>query len=452
VLELVQTMRHFQILSKTVAIGGSDNNNMDLLAQEIHAKYNVALSEFQKNVKNVMSFEQQVQNFEISFFNLRTTIKELERELSKILDLSIKHCTTIGSKLRLLEVFEGIHERDVIQDHLSMEYNWLMNELLKEFLNVKELCDNENRNNVGLPNVVTKLFWYHGLEQRIKVPMEKFSYLYPNLLQGDLGYKLRDTYKQTLEYINRKRKDVLGKWQAGISVHLTEKLQQCVLVIHFFLRIICDIKNINPFFLFKKNSSIEDILVKRPNIVEVNLDYELEKLLKEIHYLNMPPLSINLTHILKDKFSQLKDENKLRLYVTRIRSIANNYNMIMKNLQPEEIPLFEMKLNKIDNVSQNDNLRLIFNQFCFKLETYQIKIIQMGLMNYTWNSVEIPDYIENAHSIICSDVYQNLELTQTNSREIFLIVKNWCEFESDVFYKRDRGLTHKAKMLEEKQK
>lgn len=68
-------MRHFQILSKTVSIGGSDNKNMDILAQEIHAKYVKAINEFQNNVKDVMNFDNQEQNFEISFFNLRTTIK-----------------------------------------------------------------------------------------------------------------------------------------------------------------------------------------------------------------------------------------------------------------------------------------------------------------------------------------------------------------------------------------
>lgn len=115
VLDLVQTMRHFQILAKTVSIGGSDNYTMDVLAQEIHGKYAAAIGEFQTHVADVMSFDQQSQNFEIAFFNLRTTVKELERELSKILNLSIQHCTTIGSKLRLLEVFEGVHERDVIQ-------------------------------------------------------------------------------------------------------------------------------------------------------------------------------------------------------------------------------------------------------------------------------------------------------------------------------------------------
>ena len=72
-------------------------------------------------------------------------------------------------------------------------------------------------------------------------------------------------------------------------------------------------------------------------------------------------------------------------------------------------------------------------------------------MNVTWNSVEISDYIENAHSIICTDVYQNLEITQTNAKEIYSIVNSWIEYDSDVFKKRNRNLTNSAKSLEERQ-
>ena len=51
---------------------------------------------------------------------------------------------------------------------------------------------------------------------------------------------------------------------------------------------------------------------KRPISIEVYLDLELEKLLKEIHYLRMEPLKIDLTSILRNKFHNLKDENLLR--------------------------------------------------------------------------------------------------------------------------------------------
>ncbi len=93
----------------------SNNNKKKMQKIKLLNKYSKAILEFQKNVSDVMNFENQAQTFEISFFHLRTTIKELERELSKILNVSIQHCTTIASKLRLLQVFEGVHERDVIQ-------------------------------------------------------------------------------------------------------------------------------------------------------------------------------------------------------------------------------------------------------------------------------------------------------------------------------------------------
>ena len=75
VLELVQTMRHFQILAKTVSIGGADNPSMDVITQEVHAKYQNALQEFQRNVTDVMNLENKSEKFETCFYHLRTTIK-----------------------------------------------------------------------------------------------------------------------------------------------------------------------------------------------------------------------------------------------------------------------------------------------------------------------------------------------------------------------------------------
>lgn len=75
ILELVQTMRHFQILSHTVSIGGADDNSMNTLAQEVHLKYENALNEFKKNVSDLMNTSYQNENFGSSFFFLRNTIK-----------------------------------------------------------------------------------------------------------------------------------------------------------------------------------------------------------------------------------------------------------------------------------------------------------------------------------------------------------------------------------------
>jgi hypothetical protein len=51
-----------------------------------------------------------------------------------------------------------------------------------------------------------------------------------------------------------------------------------------------------------------------------------------------------------ERLNRKKNLSKFRLYANRIRLICDKYNLIMKNIQPEEVPLFELKLNKIDSV------------------------------------------------------------------------------------------------------
>ena len=68
------------------------------------------------------------------------------------------------------------------------------------------------------------------------------------------------------------------------------------------------------FDFLKKNSSIDEIAAKRPSSLEVNLDFELERFLKELHYLKQAPFNMDLTNLLKERFSKIKDENKLRSF------------------------------------------------------------------------------------------------------------------------------------------
>ena len=109
-LELVQTMRHFQILSKTVSIGGADNQNMDILAQEIHEKYEKALDEFRQNVSDVMNFDTETKNFEISFFHLRTTIKVRFRFILLKFLRSNFEFYFIGARKRIVENPKSKHQ------------------------------------------------------------------------------------------------------------------------------------------------------------------------------------------------------------------------------------------------------------------------------------------------------------------------------------------------------
>jgi hypothetical protein len=68
-------MKHFQILATTVLIGGADNPSLDIITQEVYTKYEKSITEFVKNVNDIMVLNSEKNNFETSFFHLRTTIK-----------------------------------------------------------------------------------------------------------------------------------------------------------------------------------------------------------------------------------------------------------------------------------------------------------------------------------------------------------------------------------------
>ena len=53
------------------------------------------------------------------FFKFKQRIKELERRLASVLTNSFDDCDTIIGKFKLLESFEGLLTRPIIQDELE---------------------------------------------------------------------------------------------------------------------------------------------------------------------------------------------------------------------------------------------------------------------------------------------------------------------------------------------
>lgn len=49
------------------------------------------------------------------YLDINVGVQDLERKLANVLRQSFQHCPTIGSQLRLLEVFEGISGRELVQ-------------------------------------------------------------------------------------------------------------------------------------------------------------------------------------------------------------------------------------------------------------------------------------------------------------------------------------------------
>ncbi|CAH1797693.1 unnamed protein product [Owenia fusiformis] len=402
VLELVQTTRHFRLLADAAAIGGAGSQSLDALVKEIDSKYKASMEEFFSYVTNVLSIDG-TQAFEKAFFSFRSVVKDLERKLADILRASFMQCPTIGAQLRLLEVFEGISSRELVQQNLRDKDTVLVKAFMQELIQVRNLFNQDNRHpptHRNMPPVVSKLLWVHALRQRVQIPMEKMKRVSPHSLEGDSGWQLRDQYNEAMQDFKKYTDKISNEWQSNITAELTTRLKQPLLVAEEY----------------------DEDVDQRPQVVHVNLDPKLLLLLREIHYLSQEPHNIHLPAPAREL---LRNTNayELRVTATRLETIVSKYNVIMRTITDIEKPLFERKLAKIDN------------------------LFEEGLNHYTWKTKESADFIEISTSLVCLDVHQNLDVVQTNCHDVAEITISWSQGMLDVFSSRQSDQSYSMENL-----
>jgi dynein heavy chain len=134
---------------------------------------------------DIMDIEKRM--FDDDFYKFRQSIKGLERRLASILSQAFDDSDTIAGKFKLLDSFEGLLTRPIIQDELEKKHITLL-ELYKQdlktvgaiFMEGKALVDKVDERapiSNNLPPITGALNWTTGLLERISEPMDKLSIL-----------------------------------------------------------------------------------------------------------------------------------------------------------------------------------------------------------------------------------------------------------------------------------
>ena len=92
-----------------------------------------------------------------------------------VLRQSFQQCPTIASQLRLLEVFEGVSGREMVQEYLKDKDQQLINMFTNELIAVRSMFlakMKESPLHRNLPPIVSRLTWVGALKRRIKVSMD----------------------------------------------------------------------------------------------------------------------------------------------------------------------------------------------------------------------------------------------------------------------------------------
>jgi len=305
----------------------------------IEAEFTQAVETFMLVDYDVMDIEKK--QFADDFFKFRQRIKELERRLASILTQSFDDCDTLVGKFKLLESFEGLLTREIIQDELEKKQITLL-ELYKADLKIvgqifqegRVLVDKLDENSPissNMPPIAGAINWTTGLYERIKDPMERLQGLSRSLQD-------REEYKDVLKLFNSLRKNLdefnalkIDEWERGVEENTEDQL--------------------NKFLLVREETELAE-----EGFIRVNFDPILVRYLREVKYLQI--LDIAVPDRAEKLFAKV---DTYRRQTGRLDLIVEMYNNIIATLLPVEKPLMMDRIKVINKALQDGIDKLKWN-------------------------------------------------------------------------------------------
>lgn len=172
---------------------------------------------------------------------------------------------TLTGKFRLLESFEIILTRPIIQDELEKKHSLLLEMYKQDLKNVqaifiegKNLIDRGDEHApiyAGLPIVAGTLTWCKALQDRITEPYERIPSLGPGITEREDYNDVQKLYNSIKKSIRDYKESKVMDWQKEIESNTDQKLE---------------------LFLLCKNES---------GHLKVNFDPALVRLLREVKYM-----------------------------------------------------------------------------------------------------------------------------------------------------------------------
>ena len=254
------------------------------------------------------------------------------------MSLAFDDCSTVYGRFKLLDSFEGLLERPIIQDELEKKYVALVQGYGSDLKTVQELFLANRYNCIigsNLPPIAGALTWCRGLSDRISIPYGKLNSLDKSILDREEAKEVKKVYNTIIALLAEFETQKVEEWGREVEVSSHAKLKLPLLV---------------------RNAETRHITV--------NFDPALVKLLREVKYFLLLGLSVPKTAL--DIYSQVE---VFRRWTGNLDLIVNMNNDVLRVLLPVERPLVLPYLTKFDNV------------------------VEKGLTAMNWKSNQINEFI-----------------------------------------------------------
>lgn len=325
ILNLTQTIVQFNKLDN-IQLGGTKGKTLTENVRQIFTEFEQAVDSFTKvnyDIIDISEKNSKSNNFDADYYEFRSKIKELERRLASIITQGFDDNDTIYGRLKLLDNFDGLLNRTIIQDELEKKHIVLL-EMYKQdlktvqsiFLDGKVLVEKKHENSPifqNMPPIAGALTWCKSLRDRIQEPIDKLAQLGQGITDReefkDVSKLYQSITKSIIDYENLK----ILEWHKEIEANTEEKLQMNLLD-----------KDENGF-------------------IRVNFDPSLVRLLREVKYFLQLGLQVPKTA------QDIYDNGVVfRNQCVQLNLIVDNYNHIIDCLHPVEEPLVKKKISEME--------------------------------------------------------------------------------------------------------
>lgn len=345
VLELTQTLYQFEKLAQ-MEIGGNKGKTLTASVNQIYADFQETFAQIKNARYDLMNID--ARNFEDDFYVFRSKNKELERRLASIINQAFDDAKTIAGRLKCLDCFEDLLNRQIIKSELEQKHTSLIASYASDLHQVQQIFI-ENREHPPIspnhPPFAGAVSWCRGLVERVKFPLEKLRQMSPRtVLEREDSKEVVKLSTNVMAMLQEYEVQNVKKWGNSIETSSKTKLKLPLLRRESSIgSAITETDSTSSVkSLQRQQTGVSQVSV---GLLLVNFDAALVQLLREVKYFLLLGLDIP-----EDALEIYKRAEIFRRQTGNLELIVDMYNSIYLALLPVEKPLVKSYLERMDQI------------------------------------------------------------------------------------------------------